>query len=78
MQHRRAGLKGHRSPENDEQIEPELRSGFGLYGIGDGRERGKRPRIGISQVQTVSDHTHEKGPKRGSPAARTADADTKQ
>ena len=30
----------------NEQREPELRPGF--YGIGDGRERGKRPRIGIS------------------------------
>ena len=33
-------------PQINEQLEPELRSG--LYGIGDGRERGKRPRIGIS------------------------------
>ena len=46
LQHRRPGLKRRRSPQNNEQLEPELRSG--LYGIGDGRERGKRPRIGIS------------------------------
>ena len=46
LQHRRPGLKQRRSPQNNEQREPELRSG--LYGIGDGRERGKRPRIGIS------------------------------
>ena len=34
-----------------EQLEPELRTGFG-----DGRERGKRPRIRIYQVHTVSTH----------------------
>ena len=40
------GLKRHRSPQVEEQQEPELRLGF--YGAGDGRERGKRPRIGFS------------------------------
>ena len=55
--------------------EPELRPG--LYGIGDDRERGKRPRIGISYVRTVSDQ-HEKELERGWTAVRTADADTKQ
>ena len=48
------GLKRRRSPQNNEQIEPELR--LGLYGIRYGRERGWRPRIGISEVRTVSDH----------------------
>ena len=40
-------------PQNNEQ-DPEHRPG--LYGIGGGRERGKRPRIGISQVRPVLDH----------------------
>ena len=39
-------LKRRKPPQNDEQREPEL--GLGLYGIADGMERGKRPRIGIS------------------------------
>ena len=39
------GLKRHRSPRIDEQHKPELRLGF--YGLWDGRERGKRPRIGF-------------------------------
>ena len=37
------GLKRQRSPRNAEQQVPEIRAG--LYGAGDGRERGKRPRI---------------------------------
>ena len=48
-----------------------------MCGIDDGRERGKRPCIGISSVETVSDE-HEKEPKRGRTAVRTADADTRQ
>ena len=46
-------LRRHKPPQNDEQRGPELRSG--LHGIGDGRQRGKGPRIGISKVRTVSD-----------------------
>ena len=45
LQHRRPGLKRRRSPQNNKQLEPELRSE--LYGIADGRKRGNRPRIGI-------------------------------
>ena len=46
LQHRRPGLKRRRSPQTNEQLESEPRSG--LYGIGDGRERGKGPRVGLS------------------------------
>ena len=46
LQHRRPGLKRRRSSQNNKYLQPELRSG--LYGIRDGRERGKRPRIGSS------------------------------
>ena len=46
LQQRRPGLKRQRPPQKDEQGEPELRPG--LYGIGVGREWGKRPRIGVS------------------------------
>ena len=46
LQHGQPGLKRRRSPRNYERIEPKIRSG--LYGIGNGRERGKRPRIGFS------------------------------
>ena len=76
LQHSQPELKQRRPPQNNEQGVPELRPG--LDGIGDGRERGKRPRIGISHVRTVSDHTHKQGPKGGWTALKTADADTKQ
>ena len=76
LQHRWPGLKRCRSPPNDEQLEPEIRSGW--YGIGDGRERGQRPRIRISYRSKQSQTTHKQGPKRGCTAVRTADADTKQ
>ena len=53
LQHRQPELEQRRPPQNDEQRKPDLRSA--VYGIGDGRERGKKPRIRISQVRTVSD-----------------------
>ena len=46
LQHMLPGLKRHRSPSIAEQQEPEQR--LRMYGSGDGRERGKRPRIGFS------------------------------
>ena len=50
-------------PEHkDEQQAPEL--GPGLYGVGDGRDRGKRPRTGVFYVHTVTP-TIKKGPKWG-------------
>ena len=45
LQHSRPGLKRRWPPQN-EQGKPEYQPW--LYGIGDGRERGKRPHIGIS------------------------------
>ena len=48
LQHRRPELKRHTPPQNEEQTDPELR--LRLYGVGDGRARGKRPRIEISYV----------------------------
>ena len=56
-------------------MEPELRSG--VYGFGAGRERGKRPRIGIGRSER-SRTTHKQVPKRGWTAVGTADADMKQ
>ena len=52
LQHIIPGLKRHRSPQINEQQAPELRPGF--YGVGDGRERGKRPPIRFPLVRTVT------------------------
>ena len=76
LQHRRPGFKRRRSPQNNEQFEPELR--FGSHGIGDSRERGARGHTSEFPRSKPSQTTHKQGPKRGSTAARTADADTKQ
>ena len=47
MHHRRPGPKRRRSPQNNEQTEPDFRSG--MNGIGDGRKRGKiGARLGVS------------------------------
>ena len=54
-----------------------LNSGQGCMGLVTAGGEGKRPRIGVSSVRTVSDHC-EKEPKTGWTAVRTADADTKQ
>ena len=75
LPHRRPGLKRRRPPQKTNR---ERR--LGLYRIGDGRGRGKRPCIGISPVQTVqtvqTETTHKQGPKRGRTSVWTADANT--
>ena len=63
-----------RSPHDEERGAPEHRPGLYRSG-GRARERGKRPRIGDSQVRTVRPPT-KKGPEKGTAAVNTAAAGT--